>query len=157
KPEELFDANGRLVPELKALAPKGNRRMSANPHANGGLLRKDLKLPDFRTYAVDVPTRGSPQCGNTKPLGEILPAVMKTNMTTFRGFGRAETAPNRLQAVYEASKKTWMADMLPEDADGGELSRDGRVMEMLSEHTLIGWLEGYLLTGRHGFFHTYEA
>src|SRR5262245_54989578 len=157
KPEELFDASGKLVPELKALAPKGNRRMSASPHANGGLLRKELKLPDFRTYAVDVPNRGAAEYENTKPLGEYLRDVMKGNMTSFRVFGPDETASNRLQAVYEASKKTWMADMLPEDADGGELSRDGRVMEMLSEHTLIGWLEGYLLTGRYGFFHTYEA
>ena len=157
KPQELFDQSGKLVPELKALAPKGNRRMSANPHANGGLLRKELKLPDFRKYAVEVPDRGAAEYENTKPLGEYLRDVMKNNMTSFRVFGPDETASNRLQAVYEASKKTWMAEMLPEDADGGELSRDGRVMEMLSEHTLIGWLEGYLLTGRHGFFHTYEA
>jgi xylulose-5-phosphate/fructose-6-phosphate phosphoketolase len=157
KPEELFDANGTLVPALRALAPRGNRRMSANPHANGGLLRKDLKLPDFRKYAVDVPSRGSRDYENTKPLGEFLRDVLKNNPTNFRVFGPDETASNRLQAVYEASKKTWMADMLPEDADGSELAPDGRVMEMLSEHTLIGWLEGYLLTGRHGFFHTYEA
>jgi len=157
KPQELFDQSGKLVPELKALAPKGNRRMSANPHANGGLLRKELKLPDFRKYAVEVPDRGSAEYENTKPLGEYLRDVMKNNMTSFRVFGPDETASNRLQAVYEASKKTWMAEILPEDADGGELSHDGRVMEMLSEHTLLGWLEGYLLTGRHGFFHTYEA
>ena len=157
RPEELFDQNGRLVPELKQLAPRGARRMSANPHANGGLLRKDLKLPDFRKYAVDVQTRGAVQCENTRPLGEFLRDVMKLNMTSFRVFGPDETASNRLQAIYQASKKAWMADMLPEDADGGELSTDGRVMEMLSEHTLLGWLEGYLLTGRHGFFHTYEA
>jgi xylulose-5-phosphate/fructose-6-phosphate phosphoketolase len=157
RPEELFDQNGRLVPALKALAPRGARRMSANPHANGGLLRKDLKLPDFRTYAVNVTARGAVQCENTRPLGEFLRDVMKLNMTSFRVFGPDETASNRLQAIYQASKKTWMADMLPEDADGGELARDGRVMEMLSEHTLLGWLEGYLLTGRHGFFHTYEA
>ncbi len=157
KPGELFDAGGRLVPELRALAPRGGRRMSANPHANGGLLRKDLRLPDVRTYAVDVTSRGTSQHENTRPLGEYLRDVMKSNMTSFRVFGPDETASNRLQAVYQASKKTWMADLLPEDADGGELARDGRVMEMLSEHTLVGWLEGYLLTGRHGFFHTYEA
>jgi xylulose-5-phosphate/fructose-6-phosphate phosphoketolase len=157
KPAELFDANGSLRPELKALAPKGRRRMSANPHANGGLLRKGLKLPDFRAYAVKVPTRGTVQYENTKPLGEFLRDVLKNNPTNFRVFGPDETASNRLQAVYEASKKTWMADLLPEDADGGELASNGRVMEMLSEHTLVGWLEGYLLTGRHGFFHTYEA
>ena len=156
-PEELFDRDGKLVPELAALAPKGARRMSANPHANGGLLRKDLKLPDFRAYAVDVPARGGVEYENTKPLGEYLRDVMKLNMTSFRVFGPDETASNRLQAIYEASKKAWMADFLPEDLDGSELSRDGRVMEMLSEHTLLGWLEGYLLTGRHGFFHTYEA
>jgi xylulose-5-phosphate/fructose-6-phosphate phosphoketolase len=157
KPEELFDANGRLVAELRELAPRGARRMSANPHANGGLLRKDLKLPDIRQYAVKVPNAGAIRYENTKPLGEFLRDVMKNNMTSFRVFGPDETASNRLQAVYEVSKKTWMADLLPEDADGGELARDGRVMEMLSEHTLLGWLEGYLLTGRHGFFHTYEA
>jgi xylulose-5-phosphate/fructose-6-phosphate phosphoketolase len=157
RPEELFDADGRLVPRLRALAPRGRRRMSANPHANGGVLRRDLDLPDFRRYAVDVPARGTAMSENTRPLGEFLRDVMKQNMTSFRVFGPDETASNRLQAVYGASKKTWMADLLPEDDDGGELSRDGRVMEMLSEHTLVGWLEGYLLTGRHGFFHTYEA
>jgi xylulose-5-phosphate/fructose-6-phosphate phosphoketolase len=157
RPEELFDARGRLVPELRALSPKGIRRMSANPHANGGLLRKDLRLPDFRQYAVDVSQKGVLAYENTKPLGEFLRDVMKNNMTSFRVFGPDETASNRLQAIYEVSKKTWLADSLPEDRDGGELAPDGRVMEMLSEHTLIGWLEGYLLTGRHGFFHTYEA
>jgi len=157
KPEELFDANGRLIPELRALSPKGARRMSANPHANGGVLRKDLKLPDFRSYALDVSQKGVLSYENTKPLGEFLRDVMKNNMTSFRVFGPDETASNRLQAIYEVSKKTWLADRLPEDQDGGELAPDGRVMEMLSEHTLIGWLEGYLLTGRHGFFHTYEA
>jgi len=159
KPEELFDANGRFIPELRALAPQGQRRMSANLHTNGGLLRKELKLPDFRNYAVAVKEteRGKVLCENTKPLGEFLRDVMRNNMTNFRVFGPDETASNRLQSIYEVSKKVWMADLLPEDADGGELSRDGRVMEMLSEHTLIGWLEGYLLTGRHGFFHTYEA
>jgi xylulose-5-phosphate/fructose-6-phosphate phosphoketolase len=159
RPDDLFDANGRLKPELRALAPKGHRRMSANPHANGGLLRRSLKLPDFRHYAVEVPAtgKGTVMCENTRPLGEYLRDVIKNNPTNFRVFGPDETASNRLQAVYGATKKTWMADMLPEDADGGELSRDGRVMEMLSEHTLLGWLEGYLLTGRHGFFHTYEA
>ncbi|HXI28806.1 MAG TPA: phosphoketolase family protein [Vicinamibacterales bacterium] len=157
KPEELFEADGALRPELKALAPRGARRMSANPHANGGLLRKDLKLPDFRAYAVDVRASGVVQHENTRPLGEFLRDVLKLNPQSFRVFGPDETASNRLQAMYEVTKKTWMADLLPEDADGGELSPDGRVMEMLSEHTLLGWLEGYLLTGRHGFFHTYEA
>jgi xylulose-5-phosphate/fructose-6-phosphate phosphoketolase len=157
KPQELFDDDGRLRPELKALAPAGPRRMSANPHTNGGLLRKDLKLPDFRRYAVDVKQAGKVLHENTHPMGQFLRDVMRDNMTSFRVLGPDETASNRLQAVYEVSKKVWMADMLPEDADGGELTRDGRVMEMLSEHTLLGWLEGYLLSGRHGFFHTYEA
>jgi xylulose-5-phosphate/fructose-6-phosphate phosphoketolase len=157
KPEELFTADGALAPQLKALAPTGTRRMSANPRANGGLLRKDLKLPDFRQYAVDISSRGTSEYENTKPLGEYLRDVIANNPISFRLFGPDETASNRLQAVYGATKKTWMADMLPEDADGGELSRDGRVMEMLSEHTLLGWLEGYVLTGRHGLFHTYEA
>ena len=157
RPEELFDGSGRLRPELRSLAPKGPRRMSANPHTNGGRLRKDLVLPDFRDYAVKVSARGVGNYENTKPLGEFLRDVLKYNPTSFRVFGPDETASNRLQAVYAASKKTWMADVAPEDADGGELSPDGRVMEMLSEHTLIGWLEGYLLTGRHGLFHTYEA
>ncbi len=157
QPEELFDAQGRLREELRALAPTGPRRMSANPHANGGLLRNDLKLPDIRDYAVKVAKAGAVLHENTRPLGEFLRDVMRKNMANFRVFGPDETASNRLQAIYEASKKTWMAEMLPEDADGGELARDGRVMEMLSEHTLMGWLEGYLLTGRHGFFATYEA
>jgi xylulose-5-phosphate/fructose-6-phosphate phosphoketolase len=157
KPETLFDASGKLRAELKALAPRGSRRMSANPHTNGGLLRKELKLPDYRHYAVKVPEAGKVLYENTRPLGEFLRDVMKNNMTSFRVFGPDETGSNRLQAIFEASQKTWMADLLPEDADGGNLTRDGRVMEMLSEHTLIGWLEGYLLTGRHGFFHTYEA
>ena len=156
-PEHLFDGGGTLVPQLRALAPRGDRRMSANPHANGGVLRRALRLPDFRQYAVQVLSRGTSEYENTRPLGEYLRDVMANNPTTFRLFGPDETASNRLQAVYGASKKTWMADMLPEDDDGGELARDGRVMEMLSEHTLLGWLEGYLLTGRHGLFHTYEA
>jgi xylulose-5-phosphate/fructose-6-phosphate phosphoketolase len=157
QPEELFDAGGRLRPELRALAPEGHRRMSANPHANGGVLRKELKLPDFREYAVKGTQEGRVLHENTKPLGQYLRDVMRNNMSTFRVFGPDETASNRLQAIYEVSKKTWMAELLPEDADGGELARDGRVMEMLSEHTLMGWHEGYLLTGRHGFIHTYEA
>ena len=157
KADELFDAGGRLVPELRALAPAGQRRMSANPHANGGLLRKELKLPDFRSYAVDVAQAGRGLHENTRPLGEFLRDAMRNNMTTFRVFGPDETASNRLQSIYQVSKKTWMAGTLPEDEDGGELAPDGRVMEMLSEHTLLGWLEGYLLSGRHGFFHTYEA
>jgi xylulose-5-phosphate/fructose-6-phosphate phosphoketolase len=157
EPEKLFDANGRLRTDLRALAPAGTRRMSANPHANGGTLRKALKLPDFRRYAVEVKQAGKVLYENTRPLGEFLRDVMRNNMTSFRVFGPDETASNRLQSIYEVSKKAWMAEFYPEDADGGELAPDGRVMEMLSEHTLMGWLEGYLLTGRHGFFHTYEA
>jgi xylulose-5-phosphate/fructose-6-phosphate phosphoketolase len=157
EPEKLFDATGRLVPELKALAPRGNRRMSANPHANGGLLRKALRMPDFRDYAVEVPKPGSVESENTRPLGRFLRDILALNPSNFRVFGPDETTSNKLDDVYEASKKMWLADYLPEDADGGELSPEGRVMEMLSEHTLEGWLEGYLLTGRHGFFSTYEA
>jgi len=156
-PEELFDESGSLRAELKALAPSGARRMSANPHANGGLLRRELKLPDFRDYAVKVPQAGAVLHENTRPLGEFLRDVMRNNMTKFRVFGPDETASNRLQAIYEVSKKTWMAELIADDADGGELAPDGRVMEMLSEHTLMGWLEGYLLSGRHGLFHSYEA
>jgi xylulose-5-phosphate/fructose-6-phosphate phosphoketolase len=157
KPEALFDGAGTLLPELKALAPQGQRRMSANLYANGGLLRKDLILPDFRQYAIDVPQPGTAKAENTRVLGEFLRDVMANNMTNFRLFGPDETASNRLNDMYTVTKKVWMGDYLPSDADGGELSPDGRVMEMLSEHTLQGWLEGYLLTGRHGWFHTYEA
>ncbi|HEY9767242.1 MAG TPA: phosphoketolase family protein [Coleofasciculaceae cyanobacterium] len=157
KPEELFDQNGTLIPELKELAPVGIKRMSANPVANGGLLRKDLMLPDFRDYAVAIDKPGTVEVENTRVLGKFLRDVMKNNMTNFRVFGPDETASNRLQDIYEVTKKTWMADYLPEDEGGSQLSPDGRVMEMLSEHTLEGWLEGYLLTGRHGFFHSYEA
>jgi len=157
KPEELFDDQGSLIPELKALAPKGVRRMGANPHANGGLLRKALRMPDFRDYAVEVLHPGHQEVENTRPLGQLLRDIMKLNSQNFRVFGPDENTSNKLDAIYEVSKKLWLADYLPEDADGGELSTDGRVMEMLSEHTLEGWLEGYLLTGRHGFFSTYEA
>ncbi len=156
-PEKLFDEKGTLLPHLRALAPTGNRRMSANLHANGGLLRIPLHLPDFRTYASHVASPGSQEDQNTYILGEFLRDVMKINTGNFRVFGPDETASNRLQAIYEASGKTWMADLKPEDDDGGYLARDGRVMEMLSEHTLEGWLEGYLLTGRHGLINTYEA
>jgi xylulose-5-phosphate/fructose-6-phosphate phosphoketolase len=155
--EELFDANGTLRPELKALAPKGERRMSANLYANGGRLRKALKMPDFRQHAVEIQKPGTAQAENTRILGEFLRDVMANNMTNFRLFGPDETASNRLHDIYAVTQKAWMGDYLPGDADGGLLSPDGRVMEMLSEHTLQGWLEGYLLTGRHGLFHTYEA
>ncbi|MGD1940893.1 MAG: phosphoketolase [Leptolyngbyaceae cyanobacterium] len=157
RPEEFFDENGKLLPELQELSPVGNRRMSANPNANGGLLRRELRLPDFRDYAIEIPQHGTVEFENTKVLGYLMRDIMRDNLDNFRLMGPDETASNRLSAVYEVTKKVWMADMYPEDLDGSELSRDGRVMEMLSEHTLQGWLEGYLLTGRHGLFHTYEA
>ena len=157
RPEELFDEQGRLCAALRALAPQGARRMGANPHANGGVLRKTLRMPDFRDYAVAVDSPGAKLAGNTYPLGELLRDVLRANPDNFRVFGPDETSSNKLQAVYEASGKTWLAEYLPQDEDGGELAPDGRVMELLSEHTLEGWLEGYLLTGRHGFFSTYEA
>ena len=157
KPEELFDGNGKLVPELKELAPVGDRRISANPHANGGLLRIPLRIPDFRDHAVTIEKPGTSEAEATYILGQMLRDVMHENMGNFRVFGPDETASNRLQAIYETTKKTWLAEFKPEDLDGGELSRDGRVMEMLSEHTLEGWAEGYVLTGRHAFFASYEA
>jgi xylulose-5-phosphate/fructose-6-phosphate phosphoketolase len=157
-PEELFDETGALVPELKAIAPVGLRRMSANPHANGGLLRKPLILPNIRDLALDLQGQhGSVEFENTKALGLFMRDIMKANPHNFRLMGPDETASNRLQDVYQVTKKVWMADIYPEDEDGSELSNEGRVMEMLSEHTLQGWLETYLLTGRHGLFHTYEA
>lgn len=156
-PEKLFDSEGRLRADLRALAPTGDRRISANPRANGGVLRKPLELPDWRKYAVAVKEPARELVSPTKTLGSYLADVMRANMTSFRMFGPDETASNKLDGVYAASKKTWMADTLPEDADGSELAMDGRVMEMLSEHTLEGWLEGYVLTGRHGLFSTYES
>jgi len=156
KPQELFDEQGRLVPELKALAPKGTRRMSANPVANGGLLRKTLNLPDFRQFAVEIKKPGVTLAGNVPTLGPFLREVTRQNMQNFRVFGPDETQSNRLEAIYEAGKKVWMGEYFPEDADGGELNPRGRVMEMLSEHTVEGWLEGYLLSGRHGFINSYE-
>jgi xylulose-5-phosphate/fructose-6-phosphate phosphoketolase len=157
RPEELFDEAGSLIPELKELAPTGPRRLSANPVTNGGLVRQPLRLPDFRGYAVEAPRPGQTEAGGTLVLGTYLRDVMRQNMNNFRVFSPDEMASNRLTAIYEVTKKTWMADTLPEDADGSELAPDGRVMEILSEHTLEGWLEGYLLTGRHGFLASYEA
>jgi xylulose-5-phosphate/fructose-6-phosphate phosphoketolase len=157
KPEELFDPDGRLVPALKELAPAGERRMSANPHANGGRLNRPLHLPDFRAYAHQVGAPAEAEAENTRPLGAFLRDVMKENMDRFRVFGPDETRSNKLQDVFEASKKIWTEEYFPEDADGGELAVDGRVVEMLSEHTMEGMLEGYLLTGRHGFMSSYEA
>jgi xylulose-5-phosphate/fructose-6-phosphate phosphoketolase len=157
EPERLFTEDGYLIPELRELAPSGNRRMSANPITNGGMVRKALVLPDFRDYAVDIPHPGEVEVENTRVLGRFLRDVIKANPTNFRFFCPDETASNRLDDVYQASEKAWMAEILPEDADGSHLARDGRVMEILSEHTLEGWLEGYLLTGRHGLFASYEA
>ncbi len=156
RPEELFDENGTLRAELAELAPQGHRRMGANPHANGGLLLRDLKMPDFRTYAVKVPTPGTVVAEATRVMGTFLRDVMKLNLKerNFRVFGPDETASNRLGALFEVTNRTWMAETTPED---DLLAPDGRVMEILSEHTCQGWLEGYLLTGRHGFFSTYEA
>jgi xylulose-5-phosphate/fructose-6-phosphate phosphoketolase len=156
RPEELFDEQGMLVPELQGLPPKGERRMSANPHANGGLLLKALKMPDFRDYAVDVPGPGGAQAESTRVMGRFARDVMKLNLKerNFRVFGPDETASNRLGAIFEVTKKTWLEDTIAEDED---LSPEGRVMEILSEHMCQGWLEGYLLTGRHGLFSCYEA
>jgi xylulose-5-phosphate/fructose-6-phosphate phosphoketolase len=156
RPEELFDKNGKLIPELAELAPKGERRMGANPHANGGLLLRDLVMPDFRNYAVSVPKPGTENAEATRVLGVFLRDVMKLNADSknFRVFGPDETASNRLDALFEVTDKLWMEPMLPVDE---HLSQHGRVLEMLSEHMCQGWLEGYLLTGRHGFFSCYEA
>jgi len=156
RPHELFDENGTLIPELAQLAPEGNRRMGANPHANGGLLLKDLRMPDFQDFSVDVPKPGSVKAEATRVLGAFLRDVLNMNRKrcNFRVFGPDETESNRLNALFEATTRTWMADELPGD---NHLSPDGRVMEILSEHTCQGWLEGYLLTGRHGLFSCYEA
>ncbi len=157
RPEELFDDEGRVVDLIRQFVPKGLKRMSASPHANGGILKRNLKMPDFRKYAAKVEQPGKVQAMNTKPLGQMLRDIMAANMDNFRVFGPDENTSNKLDAIYEVSKKCWLADYLPEDDNGGQLSPDGRVMEMLSEHTLEGWYEGYVLTGRHGFFATYEA
>jgi xylulose-5-phosphate/fructose-6-phosphate phosphoketolase len=157
KPEELFDANGTLIPEIRELAPTGDRRMGSNPHGNGGHLRRALHLPDFRDYAFKITKHGTEEAENTRPLGAYLRDVMKLNKKNFRVFGPDENTSNKLQDIYEVSKKFWIEDYFPEDADGGELASDGRVLEMLSENTVEGMLEGYLLTGRHGFISSYEA
>jgi len=156
RPEELFDANGKLIEELAALAPTGHRRMGSNPHANGGLLLKPLSLPHFRDHAVAVTSPGSVRGEATRILGRYLRDVMRLNLAAanFRLFGPDETASNRLEASYEVTGKVWMADI---EAVDENLDPSGRVMEVLSEHLCQGWLEGYLLTGRHGFFSCYEA
>jgi xylulose-5-phosphate/fructose-6-phosphate phosphoketolase len=156
KPEELFDSNGTFVAELAAMAPKGTRRMGDNPHANGGLLLRDLHLPDFRAYAVNVPKPGTETAEATRVLGDMLRDVLKLNdaVHNFRVFGPDETASNRLQAVFEVTNRESTAKIFPYD---DHVAPDGRVMEVLSEHMCQGWLEGYLLTGRHGIFSCYEA
>ena len=156
KPEELFDENGRLVPELAELAPTGNRRMGANPHANGGLLLQDLIMPDFKKYEMKVPSPGSVHAADTHELGIFLRDVilLNSNQQNFRIFGPDETLSNRLNAVFEVTNRQWEAQTEKNDEF---LATDGRVMEMLSEHQCEGWLEGYLLTGRHGLFNCYEA
>jgi xylulose-5-phosphate/fructose-6-phosphate phosphoketolase len=154
RPDELFDETGRLVAELEGLAPEGERRMSANPNSNGGVVLRDLVLPDFRDYAVDVPTPGTTTSEATRVLGAFLRDVIARNPTGFRLFGPDETASNRLDAVFDVTDKAWLAETLPVDE---HLGRGGRVMEVLSEHLCQGWLEGYLLTGRHGLFNCYEA
>ena len=154
RPDELFDASGALRVDLAALPPRGDRRMSANPHANGGLLLRDLALPDFRDYAVTVERPATTSSGATKVLGAFLRDIIRQNPETFRLFGPDETASNRLSSVFEATNRAWDAERLPTD---DHLAPDGRVMEVLSEHQCQGWLEGYLLTGRHGLFNCYEA
>ncbi|MDE3108361.1 MAG: phosphoketolase family protein [Acidobacteriota bacterium] len=156
RPAELFDANGKFVAELAELAPQGNRRMGSNPHTNGGLLLKDLAMPNFRDYAVEVPEPGAIVAESTRVLGKFLRDVMKLNLESknFRVFGPDETASNRLEEIYEASDTIFMEPILPVDE---HLSKNGRVLEVLSEHMCQGWLEGYLLTGRHGWFSCYEA
>ena len=154
--DELFDENGTLHEDIRALAPEGDLRMSANPHANGGLLLKDLRLPDFRDYAVDVPTPGGSFSEAPRVLGDWLTDVIRQNPDNFRIFGPDETASNRLQSVFAVTDKQWNAEFYGPDVDE-HLARAGRVMEMLSEHQCQGWLEGYLLTGRHGLFNCYEA
>jgi xylulose-5-phosphate/fructose-6-phosphate phosphoketolase len=156
KPEELFDANGKLIPELRALAPTGKLRMSANPVGNGGLLRKPLDLNDFSKYALKDIVPGKTIKGGMANMANFLRDVISKNMTNFRLFGPDETESNKLAEVYKAGKKVWMADYFEEDKDGGNLSPSGRVMEILSEHTCEGWLEGYILSGRHGLINSYE-
>jgi xylulose-5-phosphate/fructose-6-phosphate phosphoketolase len=156
RPEELFDANGKLDPQLTELPPKGHRRMSDNPHANGGVLLRELKMPDFRDQAVDPVKPGASSVEATRSMGKFLRDVMKLNLESknFRLFSPDENNSNRWQDVLEVTNRCYVAEILPED---DHLAPDGRVLEVLSEHQCQGWLEGYLLTGRHGFFSCYEA
>lgn len=154
QPDDLFDEQGKLKPELRALAPQGEKRMGASPYANGGRLRRELDTPDIREFAVDVTTPGEKQVQSTEVLGQYLRAIFQRNKDNFRLFGPDETASNRLSDVFDVTDRTWMEEVKPYDE---QLARDGRVMEILSEHQCQGWLEGYLLTGRHGLFNCYEA
>jgi xylulose-5-phosphate/fructose-6-phosphate phosphoketolase len=156
KPEEVFDNEGKLIPELKALAPTGNARMSANPVGNGGQLKKPLDMPDFRKYALPDVQPGISNLPSMSNMAKFLRDVVAKNMKNFRVFGPDETESNKLGEIYKAGKKVWMAEYFEEDEDGGNLAFDGRVMEMLSEHTCEGWLEGYILSGRHGLLNSYE-
>ena len=155
-PDKHFDQEGRLIQELRGVPPEGNRRMSANPVANGGLLRRPLDLPDMRKFAVSVDRHAVISAGNVPVLGGFLRDIVRLNPHNFRIFGPDETQSNRLEAIFEAAGRIWLGEYFPEDADGGELDPRGRVMEMLSEHTVEGWLEGYILSGRHGFINSYE-
>ncbi|PVH92642.1 phosphoketolase [Periconia macrospinosa] len=157
KPEDLFDRNGTLKKELKELAPNGHRRMSANSVTNGGSVAKKLHIPDFRKFALEVKKGGIVQAGNMTNMATFLKEVVRANRTNFRVFGPDETESNKLGAIYEAGKKVWLGDYFEVDKDGGNLACEGRVMEMLSEHTVEGWLEGYILSGRHGLLNCYES
>lgn len=156
EPDRLFGKEGRISQELRDLCPKGDRRMSANPVANGGVLRKPLKLPEFRDYAITVDRSAGSKGQSMNNMATYLRDVMALNPHSFRLFGPDETESNKLGKVYEVGKKVWMGEYFEEDKNGGNLAMEGRVMEMLSEHTCEGWLEGYVLTGRHGMLNSYE-
>jgi xylulose-5-phosphate/fructose-6-phosphate phosphoketolase len=156
KPDEVFDKSGALIPELRELPPTGNARMSANPVGNGGLLRTPLDMPDFRKYAFPDVEAGVSNLGSMSNMAKFLRDIVMKNMHNFRVFGPDETESNKLGEIYKAGKKVWMGDYFEEDKDGGNLAYEGRVMEMLSEHTCEGWLEGYILSGRHGLLNSYE-
>lgn len=156
EPEKHFGQDGKLVEELKELAPTGKARMSANPVANGGVLRKPLQMPDFREFAHKLGKPGAENFGSMAGFAKFLTQIIKKNPHTFRLFGPDETESNKLGDVYSVTNKVWMGESLDEDKDGGHLAPAGRVMEILSEHTVEGWLEGYLLSGRHGLLNSYE-
>jgi xylulose-5-phosphate/fructose-6-phosphate phosphoketolase len=157
RPEELFGPDGSPAPEIASLAPRGTRRMSDNPHANGGAMRQELRMPDFREHAIEVPAPATVRAEATRVLGRFLRDVMSLNERQFRVMGPDETVSNRLEALLDVTDRAWSAEIRPSDADGGHLAPDGRVMEVLSEHMCLGWLEGYVLTGRHGLISSYEA